>query len=247
MYLATQGTSFDDKFGLIASITTLYIAIKIHEEKNIGLSALCGLRPFTPNAPNDVEEMELNILQSLQWLVHPPTVVDFTSLLFTFLPSPVPMPTRRQIFDTSRYLGELSVCDPNFIEVPKSTIAFAAIINVIDNKTRLNLYHYHTGKFYFTAFVKTLVFIDIHLLSDSYVIDSEGCSLKVFVVLIINIRRQRTTTFDQAIYLDLQMPMQKLPISPTKRLSLKRLQGRLLFLPLQSHRLSHLIGETNRL
>ena len=191
--------------------------------------------------------MELNILQSLQWLVHPPTVVDFTSLLFTFLPSPVPMPTRRQIFDTSRYLGELSVCDPNFIEVPKSTIAFAAIINVIDNKTRLNLYHYHTGKFYFTAFVKTLVFIDIHLLSDSYVIDSEGCSLKVFVVLIINIRRQRTTTFDQAIYLDLQMPMQKLPISPPKRLSLKRLQGRLLFLPLQSHRLSHLIGETNRL
>ena len=106
----------------------------MHEEKNIGLSALCGLSPFTPN---DVEEMELNILQSLKWLVHPPTVVDFTSLLLTFLPSPVPMPTRRQIFDTSRYLGELSVCDPNFIEVPKSTIAFAAIINVIENETSI--------------------------------------------------------------------------------------------------------------
>ena len=133
-YLATQGPSFDDKFALLTSLTTLYIAVKIHEEKKIGLSTLCGLSIFSPK---NVEEMELNILQSLKWLVHPPTVVDFTSLLLKFLPAPVPMPIRHQIFDSSRYLGELSVFHPNFIEIPKSTIALAAIINVLESETSM--------------------------------------------------------------------------------------------------------------
>lgn len=131
-YLATQGHRCDGSLALLVSLTTLYIAIKVHEKKKIKLSTLTELSRSQFSGA-DIEEMEVKILQSLSWLVHPPTVVDFISHLLKFLPPAVPMPVRQNIFELSRYMAELSVCDPFFIEHHPSTIAFSAIINVIDS------------------------------------------------------------------------------------------------------------------
>lgn len=130
-YLATQGNRCDGGLALLISLTTLYIAIKVHERKKIKLSTLTELSrsQFTGA---DIEEMEIKILQSLSWLVHPPTVVDFISHLLKFLPPSVSMPVRQNVFELSRYMAELSVCDPFFMEHHSSTVAFAAIINVLD-------------------------------------------------------------------------------------------------------------------
>ena len=138
-YLATQGNQCDDRLALLVSLATLYIAIKIHEEKKIKLETLAELSR-SQFCAEDIEEMEYKILHSLSWLVHPPTNVDFMSLLLKFLPSSVSMPLRHKIFEVSRYMAELSVCDPYFIEHRSSTIAFASITNVLEDEKKIDAF-----------------------------------------------------------------------------------------------------------
>ena len=132
-YLATQGNRCDGSLALLVSLTTLYIAIKVHERKKIKLETLAELSRCQFES-KDIEEMEIRILESLSWFVHPPIVVDFISHLLKFLPAVVPMPARKKIFELSRYMAELSLCDPLFMEHHPSTIAFAAIINVLEHE-----------------------------------------------------------------------------------------------------------------
>ena len=132
-YLATKGNCCDGSHALLVSLTTLYIAIKVHEKKKIKLSTLSELSRSQFES-RDIEEMEIKILQDISWLVHPPIAVDYTSLLLKFLPPSVPMPIRHRIFEHSRYMSELSVCDPVFIKYHQSTIAFASIINALENE-----------------------------------------------------------------------------------------------------------------
>lgn len=131
-YIASRGNKCDGNLALLTSLTTLYIAIKVHEKKKIKLSTLTQLSRGQ-FGPHDIERMELEILHSLSWLVHPPSVVEFVSLLLKFMPKEVRMPIRNEIFELARYLSELSVCDPFFIEHDSSTIAFAAILNVLED------------------------------------------------------------------------------------------------------------------
>ena len=137
-YLATQGNRCDGSLALLVSLTTLYIAIKVHERKKIKLSTLAELSRCQFES-KDIEEMEIQILQSLSWFVHPPIVVDFISHLLKFLPAVVPMPARKKIFELSRYMAELSICDPLFMDHHPSTIAFAAIINVLEHEPGIGI------------------------------------------------------------------------------------------------------------
>jgi len=130
-YLATQGNRCDGSLALLVSLTTLYIAIKVHEKKKIKLSTLTELSRCQFSS-KDIEQMEVRILQSVSWFVHPPTVVDFICHLLKFLPPTVPMPARQNIYELSRYMAELSICNPFFLEHHPSTIAFASIINVLE-------------------------------------------------------------------------------------------------------------------
>jgi hypothetical protein len=137
-FIATRGNRCDGDLALIISLTTLYIAIKIHERKRIKLSTLTQLSRGQFRA-KDIELMELDILQALSWLVHPPTVSEFVTLYLKFLPPEVQGPVRSEIFEQTRYLGELAVCDPFFIEHDSSTIAFAAILNVLEDNVSYDL------------------------------------------------------------------------------------------------------------
>lgn len=131
-FIATRGNKCDGNLALLTSLTTLYIAIKVHEKKKIKLSTLTTLSRGQ-FGPSDIERMELEILQALAWLVHPPTVVEFISLFLKFMPPEVGMPVRNDIFELARYLSELSICDPFFIEHDSSTVAFASILNVLED------------------------------------------------------------------------------------------------------------------
>lgn len=113
-YLATQGNRCDGSLALLISLTTLYIAIKVHEKKKIKLSTLTELSRCQFSG-EDIEQMEIRILQSISWFIHPPTVVDFISHLLKFLPPTVPMPVRQNIYELSRYMAELSICNPFFL------------------------------------------------------------------------------------------------------------------------------------
>lgn len=132
-YLASKGNSCDGSAALLVSLTTLYIAIKAHERKKIKLSTLVDLSRSQFSA-EDIENMELEILKSLQWFIHPPTPVDFISFYVKFLPPSVSVPTRHNLFELSRYNVELAVCDPFLVDALPSTIAFSAILNVLEKE-----------------------------------------------------------------------------------------------------------------
>lgn len=76
--------------------------------------------------------MEFRILSSLDWMVHPPTVVSFVSHFLLFLPQ-VHSSVRKDIFELARYLAELSICDAFFVDCSSSTIAYSAVLNVMDD------------------------------------------------------------------------------------------------------------------
>jgi hypothetical protein len=132
-YLATLGNECDASLALLVSLTTLYISIKVHEKKKIKLDTLSKLSRGQ-FLPKDIEDMELQILKTLSWLVHPPTSLDYISFFLKFLRKSVEMQQRFHIFEVTRYLSELSVCDPFFVDHDKSSVAVAAILNVLDDE-----------------------------------------------------------------------------------------------------------------
>lgn len=142
-YLATLGNECDASLALLVSLATLYISIKVHEKKKIKLETLSKLSRGQ-FLPKDIEDMELQILKTLSWLVHPPTSLDYISFFLKFLRKTVEMPQRFHIFEVTRYLSELSVCDPFFVDHDKSSVAVAAILNVLEDEVadgNLDLQH----------------------------------------------------------------------------------------------------------
>lgn len=132
---------------LLCSLTTLQIAIKLHypqkleqqrsnsnNNSNINLASLS--RGQFDQA--DIERMEWTILSELQWRLHAPTPYAFISHYLHLLPAVeataggASPSLRKDLLDLSRYLAELAVCDSYFCPVLNSTIALAAILNVMD-------------------------------------------------------------------------------------------------------------------
>lgn len=130
-FFAKRDSNWDESYTLLASLTTLYIAIKIHETKEVKLCTLMQLC-FGHFRPGNIIQMELKILKSLKWMVNPPTTVDFIYHVLKLFPMNISTSVRRTIFELSCYTAELSVSDSFFVGTPRLIIAFAAIMNVLD-------------------------------------------------------------------------------------------------------------------
>lgn len=130
-FMATRGNQCTGNTALLTSLTTLHLAVKLHDTKKIKLSTLANLSRGQ-FGPANIEEMEMVILNALGWAVHPPTAYSFISHLLLILPQEASTNVRKDLYELSRYLTELTVCDSFFVEHNASTIAFAAILNVMD-------------------------------------------------------------------------------------------------------------------
>lgn len=132
-YFATLGNKYNGNIALLASLTTLHIAIKLYETKKIKLSTLANLSRGQ-FASRDIEMMEWTILSALHWKLHPPTPYTFVEHILYFLPQEVNGTIRAGLNEVSKYLTELAVCDAYFVDrANSSTIAFAAILNVMED------------------------------------------------------------------------------------------------------------------
>ena len=132
-YFATLGNKYNGNVALLASLTTLHIAIKLYDAKKIKLSTLANLSrgQFTSR---DIEMMEWTILSALGWKLHPPTPYTFVEYILFFLPQEVNSTIRAGLNEVSKYLTELAVCDAYFVDRSNSsTVAFAAILNVMED------------------------------------------------------------------------------------------------------------------
>ncbi len=132
-FLATRGNRCNGSTALLASLTTLHIAIKVNEVRKIKLGTLANLSRGQ-FGPAHIEEMEWNVLTSLEWKTHPPTSMSFISHLLLLLPPQVDDACKEEIYALSRYITELSVCDSAFVEINPSSVAFAAILNSLEDR-----------------------------------------------------------------------------------------------------------------
>lgn len=121
----------------LVSITALYLATKLYETNNV-VTRTCDLLSFFAYlcrgvfASKDIVKMELALLESLHWDVHPPTPQAFCLELVRLVPSHVPPVTRHNLLQTAQFLIELSVCDTRFVAKSPSDIALAAMISAFE-------------------------------------------------------------------------------------------------------------------
>ena len=132
-YLATRNNKCNGSTALLSSLTTLHIAIKVHEVRKIKLTTLANLSRGQ-FGPKHIEEMEWTVLNSLNWHIHPPTSMSFLSHLLLLLPPQVSDSMKEDIYALSRYITELSVCDSSFVEIYPSAVAFSAILNSLEDR-----------------------------------------------------------------------------------------------------------------
>mmetsp|Transcript_1298 Transcript_1298/g.2367 ORF Transcript_1298/g.2367 Transcript_1298/m.2367 type:complete len:372 (+) Transcript_1298:380-1495(+) len=121
----------------LAATTALLLAIKIHDPKKINLKHT--VKEFSNGQfdNNDVVRMELIMLRSLSWKMHPPCPTDFIPRLLSLQPLAL---ERNQGFDVENvkrmaiFFVELSVWDYSLLWTKRpSIVAISAILNAMDH------------------------------------------------------------------------------------------------------------------
>jgi len=120
----------------LAATTTLNLAVKLLHPCKLGELGILSDLSRGEFDMKDVALMEKHILESLDWKLHPPTGIAFSTLLldYFFSSQGVDMgPTDvEDLYDISSFFTELAVCDYYFVGVTPSLIAIASIINALE-------------------------------------------------------------------------------------------------------------------
>ena len=114
----------------LAAMTTLYMATKIFNGRQITISSLAELSRGEFEMSH-IAEMEVIILQTLGWRLHPPTVQCFINELSPLLPSRNGLVTAA-ILQRATFFAELALYDYSFVARERSLIAIAALLNAME-------------------------------------------------------------------------------------------------------------------
>lgn len=112
----------------LASMTTLYMAIKLFESYAINTATLVKLSRNSFTATEFVE-MELAILSALKWYVHGPTVLSFLEHFFALVPNTCQRSKawKRVMLRKSKEYAVLTLRDYYFVTQKPSTVAIAIL------------------------------------------------------------------------------------------------------------------------
>lgn len=128
-YLATR--TVNRRIFQLAAMTALYLAIKLFEPGKLRMSSLIDLSRGYFMAEHIVT-MEDSMLQSLKWMVHPPTSFAFVRDFMCLVSPDIDAEARHDVSELSRFMTELSVCDYRFVTKKPSSVALASIILALD-------------------------------------------------------------------------------------------------------------------
>jgi len=141
----SKGVNLSRRSFQLVAVSSLYLSMKLHGEaddpkkmvKTIDMSTFVKLsRNIFPE--ETIEEMELDILFTLDWRMNPPTMARFITDFFELFPSRPPA----VLIERSRYVAEMSVCVASLsIEQRPSVVAFSAILNAMDSMNMMSLQH----------------------------------------------------------------------------------------------------------
>ncbi|VEU40534.1 unnamed protein product [Pseudo-nitzschia multistriata] len=116
----------------LAAMTTLYMANKIYggpQAISIGALAELSRGEFEPS---HISEMEVIILKTLEWRLHPPTVQCFIDAFFHYLSLPSHGAWSVAIYERATFFAELAVYDYAFVPKRKSLIALGCLMNAME-------------------------------------------------------------------------------------------------------------------
>ena len=85
--------------------------------------------------------MEWKVVLSLDFHLNPPTALSFAIHFLLLLPNEINEGDRKELFESTRFVVELSVADSFFVACKPSIIAAAAIIMTLHQPSTLSRYH----------------------------------------------------------------------------------------------------------
>ena len=136
-YLAQSEAEIDTRLFQLLSMTCLYLAIKLNEIKHLvvpgsgmssSMEAILKLsRGFF--TLTQMEKMEMDLLQRLQWNVHPPTPQLFLKYYLMILEL-----KDSEVQDLAQYMVEVSTIDYFFVSYKPSEVAAAALLDALERQ-----------------------------------------------------------------------------------------------------------------
>ena len=115
----------------LTCMAALYTTCKMHEHTCLTPRLLASFSDGMFSA-QDVQRMEAKLLQGLQWRICPPTCEAFVHQLLELVPSLKDKNIQDVAFDLSICQTESSDAVEKFMTVPKSCIAYAAVMNTLE-------------------------------------------------------------------------------------------------------------------
>jgi len=142
----TSSSRAEISFQLV-SMTSLYLAAKLHSTRRISASSMSSLSKGCFRV-SEILNMEVRIIQTLRWHLNPPTPSIYLDVVNPLLDASIAdVQDSYEVSELSRYLLELGVCDSYFIEMNPSSIAYASILIAMENlstskeiRTKFDLY-----------------------------------------------------------------------------------------------------------
>jgi hypothetical protein len=135
-YLANYSDLVDKNQFQLLAMTCLYMAIKLNEYKHLMIpgskSSMETILHLSKGffTIQQMEKMEYDVLQRLQWHVHPPTPQVFVKHFMLFLISHDC--EERDLHDLAQFYVELSAMDYFFVDYKASDVALASLLNAME-------------------------------------------------------------------------------------------------------------------
>lgn len=116
----------------LASIASLYTAVKIHEPSAIAVETMAELTRGSYTT-SQIEQMERMMLEANKWLVHPPTAYDYCHLFCDIIAITNPKSyDAATLEELAKLQLDASVHNYGIGLMPPSEVAFAAIMNAAE-------------------------------------------------------------------------------------------------------------------
>jgi hypothetical protein len=133
-YLGVYIGTVDKNLFQLVSMTCLYLSIKLNEHEHLIIQGSVSSMDTILKLSNgffkleEMEKMERELIDALQWRVHPPTGQVYVNQFLKYLSID---DDHQELQDLASYTIELAVMDYFFISYKNSDIAIAALLNSI--------------------------------------------------------------------------------------------------------------------
>jgi len=123
----------------LAAMTALYMANKIYGgSHSLTIGALAELSRGEFEVSH-ISEMEIIILQTLAWRLHPPTIQCFIDAFYNSISTPFNVSISIAVYQRAMFFAELALYDYLFVTKERSLVAIACLMNAMEGIDNISL------------------------------------------------------------------------------------------------------------